>query len=120
MIETMEEKAIQEIKQLLQLVDQKLSSIPSSPMKHDLIHEIKQWSDEKKESESMEQVVNPYEVSAKDGGKIDYDKIVEKFGCKRVDQSLIDRVHRLTSRDPHVFLRRGVFFAHRFEYLTSV
>ncbi|XP_033130901.1 tryptophan--tRNA ligase, cytoplasmic-like isoform X1 [Brassica rapa] len=113
MIETMEEKAIQEIKQLLQLVDQKLSSIPSSPMKHDLIHEIKQWSDEKKESESMEQVVNPYEVSAKDGGKIDYDKIVEKFGCKRVDQSLIDRVHRLTSRDPHVFLRRGVFFAHR-------
>lgn len=48
MIETMGEKAIQEIKQLLQLVDQKLSSIPSSPMKHDLIHEIKQWSDEKK------------------------------------------------------------------------
>ncbi|KAF3595580.1 hypothetical protein DY000_02020609 [Brassica cretica] len=113
MIETMEEKAIQEIKQLLQLVDQKLSSIPSSPMKHDLIHEIKQWSDEKEESESMEQVVNPYEVSAKDGGKIDYDKIVEKFGCKRVYQSLIDRVYRLTSRDPHVFLRHGVFFAHR-------
>ncbi|KAI5326775.1 hypothetical protein L3X38_035849 [Prunus dulcis] len=26
---------------------------------------------------------------------------------------LVDRIHRLTSRAPHVFLRRGVFFAHR-------
>ncbi|KAF8089214.1 hypothetical protein N665_0513s0008 [Sinapis alba] len=113
MIETMEEKAIHEIKQLLQLIDQKLSSIPPSQEKHDIIHEIKKWSDEKQESESLEQVVNPWEVSSKDGGKIDYDKLVDKFGCKRLDQSLIDRVHRLTSRDPHVFLRRGVFFAHR-------
>lgn len=53
--------------------------------------------------------VNPWEVS----GKIDYDKLIDKFGCQRLDQSLIDRVHRLTSRPPHVFLRRGVFFAHR-------
>ncbi|KAL0802942.1 hypothetical protein Bca101_058118 [Brassica carinata] len=114
MVETMEEKTIQEIKQLMQLIDQKLSSVLSSPMKHDLIHEINQWSDEKQEeSESLDQFLNPWEVSAKDGGKIDYDKLVDKFGCERVDQSLIDRVHRLTSRDPHVFLRRGVFFAHR-------
>ncbi|XP_052174981.1 tryptophan--tRNA ligase, cytoplasmic isoform X1 [Diospyros lotus] len=60
-----------------------------------------------------EQVVNPWEVSAKDGGKIDYDKLIDKFGCQRLEKSLIDRVHRLTSRPPHVFLRRGVFFAHR-------
>lgn len=60
-----------------------------------------------------EQVVNPWEVSAKDGGKIDYDKLIDKFGCQRLDQSLVDRVQRLTSRPPHVFLRRGVFFAHR-------
>ncbi|XP_010512957.1 PREDICTED: tryptophan--tRNA ligase, cytoplasmic-like [Camelina sativa] len=31
-----------------------------------------------------------------------------------IDQSLIDRVKRLTCREPHVFLRRGVFFAHRY------
>ncbi|KAK1281027.1 hypothetical protein QJS04_geneDACA003038 [Acorus gramineus] len=60
-----------------------------------------------------EQVVNPWEVSAKDGGKIDYDKLIEKFGCQRLDDSLIRRVERLTSRTAHVFLRRGVFFAHR-------
>ncbi|XP_060966082.1 tryptophan--tRNA ligase, cytoplasmic isoform X1 [Cannabis sativa] len=61
----------------------------------------------------LDQVVNPWQVSAKDGGKIDYDKLIDQFGCQRLDQSLIDRVHRLTSRPPHVFLRRGVFFAHR-------
>ncbi|KAG5416516.1 hypothetical protein IGI04_004083 [Brassica rapa subsp. trilocularis] len=64
-------------------------------------------------SDSSEQVVNPWEVSAKDGGKIDYDKLIDQFGCQRLDESLIDRVERLTSRQPHVFLRRGVFFAHR-------
>lgn len=70
---------------------------------------------EERESDSSEQVVNPWEVSAKDGGKIDYDKLIDKFGCQRLDESLIDRVQRLTSRQPHVFLRRGVFFAHRLE-----
>ncbi|CDY63293.1 BnaC03g73230D [Brassica napus] len=64
-------------------------------------------------SDSSDQVVNPWEVSAKDGGKIDYDKLIDQFGCQRLDASLIDRVQRLTSRQPHVFLRRGVFFAHR-------
>ncbi|KAE9589809.1 putative tryptophan--tRNA ligase [Lupinus albus] len=63
--------------------------------------------------EEEEQVVNPWEVSAKDGGKIDYDKLIDRFGCQRLDQSLVHRVERLTSRPAHVFLRRGVFFAHR-------
>ncbi|RWW31191.1 hypothetical protein GW17_00004191 [Ensete ventricosum] len=62
-----------------------------------------------------EQVVNPWEVTAKDGGKIDYDKLIEKFGCQRLDESLVRRVERLTGRPAHVFLRRGVFFAHRSE-----
>lgn len=60
-----------------------------------------------------EQVLNPWEVSGKDGGKIDYDKLIDKFGCQRLENSLIDRVQKLTNRSPHVFLRRGVFFAHR-------
>lgn len=72
------------------------------------------------EKDEEEQVVNPWEVSGKDGGKIDYDKLIDKFGCQRLDISLIDRVQRLTSRPPHVFLRRGVFFAHRFLSLSSL
>ncbi|RZS19144.1 hypothetical protein BHM03_00051490, partial [Ensete ventricosum] len=60
-----------------------------------------------------EQVVNPWEVTAKDGGKIDYDKLIEKFGCQRLEESLVRRVERLTGHPAHVFLRRVVFFAHR-------
>ncbi|KAK1421050.1 hypothetical protein QVD17_23113 [Tagetes erecta] len=65
----------------------------------------------KTEQEEAAQVVNPWEVSSK--GKIDYDKLIDQFGCQRLDQSFVDRVHRLTSRPPHIFLRRNVFFAHR-------
>ncbi|KAJ4824911.1 hypothetical protein Tsubulata_007224 [Turnera subulata] len=64
---------------------------------------------ESRGGEDEQQVVNPWVVSAKDGGKIDYDKLIDKFGCQRIDQSIID----LVGRPPHVFLRRGVFFAHR-------
>ncbi|KAM0893986.1 hypothetical protein ACQ4PT_024731 [Festuca glaucescens] len=69
---------------------------------------------EKKEEglEEQEQVVNPWEVSAGKGG-IDYDKLVDQFGCQRLDAAIIDRVERLTGRPPHRFLRRGLFFAHR-------
>lgn len=68
----------------------------------------------KKEEE--EQVVTPWEVASK--GKIDYDKLIDQFGCQRLDPTLIQRVERLTSRPAHVFLRRGVFFAHRFVSLA--
>lgn len=64
-------------------------------------------------NQEEDQIVTPWEVSAEKGGKIDYDKLIDKFGCQRLDQSLVDRVARLTGRPPHVFLRRGVFFAHR-------
>ncbi|XP_039122799.1 tryptophan--tRNA ligase, cytoplasmic [Dioscorea cayenensis subsp. rotundata] len=63
--------------------------------------------------EEDSQVVNPWEVTAKDGDKIDYDKLIEQFGCQRLGADLVQRVERLTGRPAHVFLRRGVFFAHR-------
>ncbi|MFS8019755.1 putative tryptophan--tRNA ligase [Helianthus anomalus] len=50
-------------------------------------------------------------VSSKN--KIDYDKLIDQFGCQRLDQSFVDRVFRLTGRSPHIFLRRNVFFPHR-------
>uniref|UniRef100_A0A803LBE0 Tryptophan--tRNA ligase, cytoplasmic n=1 Tax=Chenopodium quinoa TaxID=63459 RepID=A0A803LBE0_CHEQI len=68
---------------------------------------------EVKGDEENGQVVTPWEVSAKEGGKIDYDKLIDQFGCQRLDSTLIERVERLTGRPAHVFLRRGVFFAHR-------
>lgn len=64
-------------------------------------------------AEEAGQVVTPWEVAGKDGGKIDYDKLIVQFGCQKLDQALIDRVERLTGKPAHPFLRRGVFFAHR-------
>lgn len=66
----------------------------------------------------QEQVVNPWEVSAGKGG-IDYDKLVDQFGCQRIDGALVDRVARITGRPPHCFLRRGLFFAHRYEDISQ-
>eukprot|EP01018_Ginkgo_biloba_P014987 Gb_01767 [translate_table: standard] len=60
-----------------------------------------------------EQIVTPWEVASKEGGRIDYDKLIVQFGCQKLEQSIVQRVEKLTGRPAHVFLRRGVFFAHR-------
>lgn len=65
------------------------------------------------QDQEEEQVVNPWAVSAKDGGKIDYNKLIDRFGCEKLNKSHIDLVEELTGRPAHVFLRRGVFFANR-------
>ncbi|KAJ7460935.1 hypothetical protein B0H11DRAFT_2160396 [Mycena galericulata] len=65
-----------------------------------------------------DQVVTPWDVqgSVSTDGKqqaIDYDKLVEQFGTRRVDAALLERFEKLTGHKPHVFLRRGMFFSHR-------
>ncbi|TFK42705.1 tryptophanyl-tRNA synthetase [Crucibulum laeve] len=67
---------------------------------------------------SHEQVVTPWDVqgSVTSDGKqqaIDYDKLVDQFGTRRVDAALLGRFERLTGHKPHIFLRRGMFFSHR-------
>lgn len=59
-------------------------------------------------------VVNAFEVK----GKIDYTKLVDKFGSKLIDEELLKRIERLTvGRGTvtylHRFLRRDIFFSHR-------
>ncbi len=64
-----------------------------------------------------EQVVTPWDVKgAEVDGKlqaIDYDKLINNFGTKRIDDSLIARLETLTGRKAHPFLKRGLFFSHR-------
>ncbi|KAH9934968.1 tryptophanyl-tRNA synthetase [Fomitopsis serialis] len=62
------------------------------------------------------QVVTPWDVegAVTDDGKqlaIDYDKLVDQFGTRRVDAAVLERFERLTGHRPHVFLRRGMFFS---------
>ncbi|KAI0781387.1 tryptophanyl-tRNA synthetase [Trametes elegans] len=69
-------------------------------------------------SEAHGQVVTPWDVQgsvAEDGKQlaIDYDKLIDQFGTKRIDAALLERFERLTGHRPHIFLRRGMFFSHR-------
>jgi tryptophanyl-tRNA synthetase len=56
-------------------------------------------------------VVTPWEVTGT--AQVNYAKLVDQFGCKRINAVLVDRIARITSSPPHRFLRRDIFFAHR-------
>ncbi|RKO93785.1 hypothetical protein BDK51DRAFT_21659 [Blyttiomyces helicus] len=64
-----------------------------------------------------EQVVTPWDVKgAEVDGKlveIDYNKLIESFGTRHIDEPLLQRFEKLTGVKPHPFLRRGLFFSHR-------
>ncbi len=53
-------------------------------------------------------VVNPYEVQ----GEVDYDKLINEFGVKKLSKNDLDRINKLAG-EVHPFLRRGIFFANR-------
>ena len=53
-------------------------------------------------------VVTPWRVE----GRIDYDRLVKKFGTEKISGALRDRITRAAGED-HFMLRRGVFFSHR-------
>ena len=56
-----------------------------------------------------EPIVTPWEVQ----GIVDYDKLIDKFGCSKIDTALIDKIKEATKIDPHVLIRRGLVFSHR-------
>nr|KAJ3411377.1 tryptophan--tRNA ligase [Polyrhizophydium stewartii] len=66
---------------------------------------------------NAQQKIDPWSVQgAMVDGKvqaIDYDKLIDDFGTKRIDDELLARLERLTGHRPHRFLRRGLFFSHR-------
>jgi len=69
------------------------------------------------ESATAAQSVDPWNVQgAVVNGKIqaiDYDKLVEQFGTRRISPELLERFEKLTGHKPHRFLRRGIVFSHR-------
>ena len=46
-------------------------------------------------------------------GKVDYTKLMEKFGTQPIDLSITSRIQEITGSDPHFMPRRGIFFTHR-------
>ncbi|KAK9367965.1 hypothetical protein V1509DRAFT_624934 [Lipomyces kononenkoae] len=63
------------------------------------------------------QLVTPWEVGGAvvDGKaqEIDYDRLIEAFGTKKITPELLERFERVTGYRPHRLLRRGVFFSER-------
>lgn len=74
-------------------------------------------SEPAEDSKSKAQQVTPWEVEgAVVEGKsqeIDYDKLIESFGTKKITDELLERFEKVTGHTPHKFLRRGVFFSER-------
>lgn len=58
-------------------------------------------------------VVTPWDVKTTNAKGLDYDKLIVKFGCKKLEPSLVTRIENLTGKPAHPMLRRGLFFAHR-------
>jgi tryptophanyl-tRNA synthetase len=65
----------------------------------------------KEKEEGKKQVVDPWTVES--DGAIDYNKLIDNFGCQRIHPDLVTRMEKLTGKVPHRFLRRGIFFSHR-------
>ena len=63
--------------------------------------------DNKKEENKM--IVTPWDTS----GKIDYNKLVIQFGTTLIDDALLEKFKKITGKDLHPWMKRGIFFTHR-------
>ena len=45
--------------------------------------------------------------------KVNYEKLIEQFGVKKITKEHLEKIERLTKQPPHHFLRREIFFSHR-------
>ncbi|ELR12777.1 tryptophan-tRNA ligase [Acanthamoeba castellanii str. Neff] len=60
----------------------------------------------------VEQNITPWEVESGESG-IDYNKLIDQFGCTPIDEALLQRMERVTGKPVHPWLKRGLFFSHR-------
>lgn len=66
---------------------------------------------------AKEQQIDPWNVEGAivDGKQvaIDYDKLIQQFGTRKIDEAMLVRFEKVTGHKPHILLRRGTFFSHR-------
>jgi tryptophanyl-tRNA synthetase len=67
-------------------------------------------SEQKTDDKIFDPNFNPWNIG---DTKIDYMKLVHKFGTELIDQELLEKFKKITGRDLHPWLRRGIFFTHR-------
>jgi tryptophanyl-tRNA synthetase len=54
-------------------------------------------------------IVTPWEVK----GNVDYMKLINMFGTEVLDQATLDKFKRITGKELHPWLKRGIYFTHR-------
>lgn len=91
--------------------------LPLNKMSSDLNQGVKELKLSEQETKTAAQNVTPWEVEGAviDGVQqaIDYNKLIDQFGTKPIDEAILERFEKLTGRKPHILLRRGTFFSHR-------
>lgn len=68
--------------------------------------------------EEKEQKITPWEVegAVDENGRsqgIDYNKLIQSFGTRKISDETLARFQEVTGEEPHPFLKRGVFFSER-------
>lgn len=58
-------------------------------------------------------IVNPIEISNTSNKEIDYEKLLNKFGCYPITEDIITKIEKLTGKPVHHLIKRGIFYAHR-------
>lgn len=53
--------------------------------------------------------VTPWKVQ----GKVDYNRLIDEFGSRRIDPALLARLQKHSKLPLHPWLTRGLFFSHR-------
>ena len=61
----------------------------------------------------QEDEVTPWAVNTTSEKGIDYDKLIDKYGCFKITDEMIAKIEELTGERAHRFIRRGIFFCQR-------
>ena len=70
-------------------------------------------TDQTPPEEQTEDVVTAFDIQAATDAGINYDKLVEQYGCFKLFDEHVEKLAELTGKKPHRFLRRRIFFCHR-------
>ena len=65
------------------------------------------------EHEQEEDIVTGIEVKAASERGIDYDKLIVKFGCYKLEPHHLAKIEEQTQQKVDKLIRRGLFFCHR-------
>ena len=75
-----------------------------------MVEEEKQEAAQAEAGADEDDLVTPWNIEAKDDTGIDYDKLIDKYGCFPITPELIERLERAIGEKAHRFIRRGIFF----------